>query len=401
MSTVTVTGYKEANQTLALPDLKQSLYDEGKIMFDRVLVTLHGEDHRVRRLLEMRIFKKDFFNYYEKQVLPAVVQRTLAKFLPTGRTDLMDFGRRAMLDLTADFAGIDRPLGSDAERDALIEIIHGLGAAATLGQFAGDREPVRQNIIKTLRDFDANFFTPSMARRQALIAKFKAGEIGEDALPRDILTVLLRNEDNVDLPRDMILRETAFYYLAGAHTSVHSLTHAMHEMFQWTVKHPEDAEKIRKDPLFVQRCVHESLRLHPSSPIAKRKPMCPVHIPTGETVQGDDEVVIDLFNANRQTATFGADAAEFNPYRTLPATLPPYGITFGVGIHTCLGRNLAAGDLAKPNTDPETHQYGTITLIARALIANHVRPDPANAPKREPNIAREAWATYPVLIGPA
>ena len=27
MSTVTVTGYKEANQTLALPDLKQSLYD--------------------------------------------------------------------------------------------------------------------------------------------------------------------------------------------------------------------------------------------------------------------------------------------------------------------------------------------------------------------------------------
>jgi hypothetical protein len=61
----------------------------------------------------------------------------------------------------------------------------------------------------------------------------------------------------------------------------------------------------------------------------------------------------------------------------------------------------AAGDLAKASTDPETHQYGTITLIARALIANNVRPDPANAPKREPNIAREAWAIYPVLIGPA
>jgi cytochrome P450 len=399
MSTVTVTGYKEANQTLALPDLKQSLYDEGRIMFDRVLVTLDGEDHRKRRLLEMKIFKKDFFNYYEKQVLPPVVERTLAKFLPTGRADLPDFGRRAMLDLTADFAGIDRPQNSDAERDELVGIIHGLGAAATLGQYSGDKEPVREMIRRTLKQFDERFFTPSAARRQALIDRFRKGEIGEGELPRDILTVLLRNEDGIDLPRDMILRETAFYYLAGAHTSVHSLTHAMHEMFTWAAKHPDDAAKIKNDPLFVQRCVHESLRLHPSSPVAKRKPMCPVHLPTGQGVQGDDEVVIDLFNANRQVATFGADATEFNPYRTLPGVLPPYGITFGVGIHTCLGRNLAAGDLPKAGTDPSNHQYGTITLIARALIAANVRPDPANPPTREANVAREAWASYPVLLG--
>ncbi len=399
MSTVTVTSYKEANQTLALADLKQSLYDEGRIMFDRVLVTLHGEDHRQRRLLEMKIFKKDFFNYYEKQVLPAVVERTLARVRPTGRTDLMDFGRRAMLDLTADFAGIDRPNDSDAERDELVGIIHGLGAAATLGQYSGDREPVRELVRRTLKQFDERFFTPSAARRQALVDRFRNGEIAETELPRDILTVLLRNEDGIDLPRDMILRETAFYYLAGAHTSVHSLTHAMHEMFTWTAKHTEDAEKLKRDPLFVQRCVHESLRLHPSSPVAKRKPMCPVHIPTGETVQGDDEVVIDLYHANRQVATFGPDAAEFNPYRALPGVLPPFGITFGVGIHTCLGRNLAAGDLPKANTDPATHQYGTITLLARALIAANVRPDPANPPAREANVAREAWATYPVLLG--
>jgi len=398
MATVNVTGYKEANQTLALADLKQSLYDEGKVLMDRVLVTLHGEEHRARRLLEMRLFKKDFFNYYEKQVLPPVVARTLARFLPTGRTDLMDFGRRAMLDLTADFAGIDRPLGTDAERDALVQIIHDLGAAATLGQYSGDREPVREAVRRTLRYFDARFFTPSVERRQALLAQLAAGGIGEEALPRDILTVLLRNEDHIDLPRDMILRETAFYYLAGAHTSVHSLTHAMNEMFQWGAQHPDDAARIRQDPLFVQRCVHESLRLHPSSPIAQRKPVCPVHLPSGEDVGTDDTVVIDLFNANRQTAQFGADAAQFNPHRQLPPTLPPYGVTFGVGIHTCLGRNLAAGDLAKPGTDPATHQYGTITLIARALIAHHCRPDPASPPQREPNIAREAWATYPVLL---
>ena len=123
------------------------------------------------------------------------------------------------------------------------------------------------------------------------------------------------------------------------------------------------------------------------------------HVATIRNARGGEHP--DPVRATQIVAQFGADAAEFNPHRQLPATLPPYGITFGVGIHTCLGRNLAAGDLAKPTTDPETHQYGTITLIARALIANNVRPDPANAPKREPNIAREAWAVYPVLLGPA
>jgi cytochrome P450 len=400
LSTVTVTGYKEANQTLALADLEQSLYDEGKVLMDRVLVTLHGEEHRRRRLLEMRIFKKDFFNYYEKQVLPPVVERTLAKFLPTGRADLMDFGRRSMLDLTADFAGIDRPLGTDAERDELVGILHGLGAAASLGQYQGDREPIRESVRRTLRQFDERYFTPSAARRQALIDRFRAGGIDEAELPRDILTILLRNEDRLDLPRDMILRETAFYYLAGAHTSVHSLTHAMHEMFQWIAKHPEDAAKLRSDPLFVQRCVHESLRLHPSSPIAQRRPRCPVHLPSGEDATETDTVVVDLYHANRQVTNFGPDAAEFNPYRQLPGTQPPYGVTFGVGIHTCLGRNLAAGDVARPGANPETHQYGTITLLARALIAQDARPDPANPPRREANVAREAWASYPVLLGP-
>ncbi len=399
MATVNVTGYREANQTLALADLKQSLYDEGKVLMDRVLVTLHGEEHRTRRLLEMRIFKKDFFHYYEKQVLPAVVERTLARFLPTGRTDLMDFGRRCMLDLAADFAGIDRPSNSDAERDDLVRIIQGLGAAATLGQYQGDREPVREAVRRTLSEFDMRYFTPSVARRQALIARHAAGEATDEALPRDILTVLLRNEDRVDLPRDMMLRETAFYYLAGAHTSVHSLTHAMNEMFRWSETHPDDAERLRHDPLFVQRCVHESLRLHPSSPIAQRRPLCPVLLPSGEGVSPDDDVVIDLYTANRQVALFGADAAQFNPHRQLPATLPPYGITFGVGIHTCLGRNLAAGDVGKPGADPATHQYGTITLIARALIAHRCRPDPTNLPQREAHVAREAWATYPVLLG--
>lgn len=400
MTTVNVTGYQEANRTLSLPDLKQSLYDEGAVLMDRVLVALHGEEHRRRRLLEMKIFKKDFFSYYENEVLPAVIRRTTGMFRKRGRADLMDFGARAMIDLTADFAGIDRPAGSDVERDTLVRLLKGMGQAATLGQFSGDREPVRESIRATIHEFDEKFFTPSAARRRALLAKFQSGDLAEEQLPRDILTVLLRNEDKVDLPRDMIVRETAFFFLAGAHTSVHSLTHSMHEMFMWGEKHPADRERLTVDPLFVQRCVHESLRLHPSSPIVQRRALCPVHLPSGDAVATDDTVVIDLYAANRQTATFGPDAAEFNPHRALPVIQPPYGLTFGVGIHTCLGRDLAAGVVAKEGADPKTHPYGTVTALALALIAANARPDPERKAERDPRIAREAWAVYPVLLDP-
>jgi cytochrome P450 len=399
MSTVRITGYQEANKALGLPELKQSLYDEGAVLMDKVLVTLHGEEHRVRRLLEMRIFKKDFFHYYSTQVLPPVIDRAVEYYQRRGSADLMEFGPRAMIALTADFAGIDRPLGTDAEVDTLIGILKSLGLAATLGQFSGDREPIKETIRETLRQFDVEFFTPSEARRRDLIDRFKAGSCTEDQLPRDILTVLLRNEDRVDLPRDMILRETAFYFLAGAHTSVHSLTHAMHEIFTWMDRHPEDRERIMTDRLFVQRCVHESMRLHPSSPVVQRRALCPVHLPSGEGAGTDDTVVIDLFAANRQVAVFGEDAATFNPHRVLPKNQVPYGLTFGVGLHTCLGRELAAGVVPKPETDPQEHQFGTVTALALALIAAHARPDPERPARREANIAREAWASYPILLG--
>jgi cytochrome P450 len=399
MSTITITGYREANQALALPDLKQSLYDEGAVLMDRVLVTLHGEEHRVRRLIEMKIFKKDFFQYYEHEVLPRVVDAAIRDALAAGRTDVVEFGQRCMLGLTADFAGIDRPAGTAEETGTLMRLLRTFGQAATLGQFQGDREPVRQQILAALREFDERFFTPSVARRQALVDAVERGEAGEDTLPRDILTLLLRAGDRQDLSRDMILRETAFFYLAGAHTSVHSLTHAMHEIFEWRRAHPEDAALIAADPLFVQRCVHESMRLHPSSPIAQRRPTCPVHLPTAQQAGEDDRVVISLYEANREKALFGEDADRFDPRRELPATQPPYGLTFGVGIHTCLGRNLAAGDVPKAGTDPTKHQYGTVTLIARALLDHGARPDPERPPQRDVQIAREVWTTYPILVG--
>jgi cytochrome P450 len=403
MTTVNVTGFKEAQQTLSMPDLKQALYDEGAALMDRVLVTLHGEDHRRRRLLEMRIFKKDFFAYYETEVLPKVVRETLLPFVQAGRADLIDVAYHCMVGLTADFAGIDRPLRTAEETADLVRMLRVFGIAATIGQFKGSAEEaaaLKASIETGMLEFDERYFTPSLQRREALAQKLRSGEIDEAALPRDILMLLVRNEDQLDLPRDMILRETAFYFLAGAHTSVHSISHVMHELFELCRREPALRARMLAEPFYLQRCVHESFRLHPASPVSKRRPLCPVHLPDGGEAGPADMVVVDLFRANRQPEAFGADAATFNPQREKTPPHMPYGITFGVGVHSCLGKNLAAGDIPKANSDPASHQFGTVTLIARELLIHGVRPDVRQTPAQDLSTERETWLRYPIVFGP-
>ena len=404
MATINVTGFREAQQTLSLPDLKQALYDEGAALMDQVLVTLHGEEHRRRRLLEMKIFKKDFFAYYESQVFPQVIRETLLPFVNAVSADLVDVAYQCMVGLTADFAGIDRPLRTEAETADLVRLLRVFGNAATVGQFKGSREEfaaLKASIAQGMQHFEARYFNPSVARRETLVAQYRQGLIAEDSLPRDILTLLVRNEDQLDLPRDMILRETAFYFLAGAHTSVHSISHVMHELFVLCERDPSVRQRLLAEPLYLQRCVHESFRLHPASPVSKRRPLCPVALPQGGPAVETDMVIVDLFRANRQTDSFGEDATAFNPDRAKTPPHMPYGLTFGVGVHSCLGKNLAAGDIPKANTDPAHHQYGTVTLLARELLAHGSQPDPSQAPQQDLSTERETWLRYPILFAPS
>jgi hypothetical protein len=162
--------------------------------------------------------------------------------------------------------------------------------------------------------------------------------------------------------------------------------------------HPEDRARIQADPLFLQRCVHESLRLHPASPVAWRKPLCPVQLANGATAGVDDRVEIDLFTANRSKDVFGDDADVFNPYRQIAAGNEPFGMTFGTGVHTCMGRDLDGGLVPKGNVDPAQHTYGIITMLVKALLDAGAAPDPQRAPEMATYTARPNWGRYPIVF---
>ncbi len=398
VQTITVRSYKEADSLLRRADLKQALYDEAAILMAKVLVNLHGAEHRTRRTVETRVFRRDFFRYYETAIFPRTLEETLSPFIASGAGDLVDIGYRIMLNLTADFSGIDRPERTAEETMTLLRLLRTFGKAPTLGQTTLDKEPIKREIQSGLDDFDRLFYSPSENRRRALLREVEAGKRSEDDLPRDVLTALLQNEVTASAPHDVLMKEMAFFLLAGAFTSIHSMTHAMHELFEWMKHHPEDATRLKSDRLFVQRCAHESIRLHPSSPIARRRPTGPIELPGGSKLTPDDQIVIDLLAANKDREVFGADAETFNPRRTeYPSG--PYGLSFGTGMHACIGRNLAAGVLPQPDTDPQNHHYGTIALILLALIDAKARPDPAAPPRMDLASGRPNWASYPVLLG--
>ena len=59
--------------------------------------------------------------------------------------------------------------------------------------------------------------------------------------------------------------------------------------------------------------------------------------------------------------------------------IPPFGLTFGIGIHTCFGRDIAGG-LGQGKDPSQAPHYGTLTNLLKSLLQHHARQDPGNPP---------------------
>jgi cytochrome P450 len=243
--------------------------------------------------------------------------------------------------------------------------------------------------------FDDVFLRPSIDRRAALLRAVDQEGASADLLPRDVLTTLLRNVDRLELPDDVIRREVAFYLQAGGHSTANALTHTLDEL--WTCGDSGVVERATTDRRFLQRCVHESLRLHPASPVAWRRALSTSELPSGQTAREGALVVIDLEAVNRDPAVWGDDAAAFVPGRDTPGTLNPWGLSFGSGMHACIGMELDGGVLAEDSATTEL--YGTVTLLAVALLGAGAAPDPDRSPEVDPESERLHYSSYPIVFG--
>ena len=396
MNVLTVTTFDDAKEIYRHKDFKQALYDAGEVVMGGVLVNLHGDEHRARRRLENRLFRRETLVHYERDLFPQVIQETLAPYVASGRAELVELSHQLMMNLAALNAGVDRPLKTKVETDSLYGFMMKFIEGATLAHTTRDPKEVTNEVEGAKSEFNVQFLAPSIKRRQQLIAAAATDETVE--LPKDILTELLKNEDSLHLPDEIILKEIAFFLLAGAHTSATAFVRTLDNLFNWLDKHPEDRALVKTDRSFVQRAMFETIRLNPSSPTAMRRATTDITLKSGTVVPKDSLVTIDLMSVNRSANIFGDTASEFNPHRVIETpNVAPWGLSFGHGMHACIGQELAAG-LSERSEETSEFEYGLATVAVQAMFDRNVMPNPELPAKMDTTTKRPYWGSYHVIF---
>jgi len=394
---VIITSWDGAREAYRSKHLRQALYDGGVVM-DNVLINLHGTEHRDRRRLENPLFRRDVLFRYERESFPAVLESRLREHVRAGHLELLSFGHGVMLELASINAGIDLDPGDDLATKRLGEQLQLFIDGARILHYVGDREAKELEVRAALEAFEAAFAQPAAERRRQLLDDVANGKTSPDDLPRDILRVMLENSEGLDLDWSTVLRETAFFLLTGASTSAAAMTMTFDNVFDWIATHPDDEDRLITDPAFVQRCILETLRLSPISPIAARWATDGFVLSDGTQVHEGDLVHIDMGSANRDPAIFGDNAAEFVPDRDLPDNIPRPGLSFGHGMHHCIGQELAVGLEPDPADGFDNRLFGLVGVVVQELIRLGVRPDPDDPPEIDPTSERGAFSRYPVIL---
>ncbi len=396
---VRVETWAGAREVFRAKTLRQGLYDDAGLLMRDVIVNLHGVAHRDRRRVENRLFRRDTFRWYDAEVIPALISEAVAADLVTGRADLLILARRTMMKLACTIAGLD--IGDD-DFETVFTLMNRLARAATVFHATVDHDELRADGLAALAEVDARFVQPALRRRVALVDAYLAGDCSEDELPRDVLTTLLRNQDSLGLPIDVMIRETAYFPWVGSHSTSNAFVHAMHRLLQWFDAHPGERAAITSDPLLLQQFVHETLRLHPASPQTHRLGTDEPTVIGGSAIRSGERVIVDMERANRDPAVWGSDADEFRPGRALPDDAAPWGLSFGHGIHACLGMELAGGTAperdADGRVDPQAHVFGAITTMASMLFAHGLERDPDRPAVLDTSTVRTVFSSYPVVF---
>lgn len=398
-ATVVLDRYEDIRAALLDPQLSRAFdkraYDEGNIREGIVSIS-HGATHRARRRVENTMFRAEVLRLYERELFPSVMNDLLDVLIDRAEVDLFPIGEMLSVVLAARRAGIDHEPGSLEQLRTLVRCVDAFSQGAAILD-AKDPDAVRALVRDTYAQFERDFVRPSWARREALIDRVRRGELAEEDLPQDILTVLLlhRADGALGLRDDgRVVREVATYLQGGTHTSAQTLVNALDLIFARS-----DAvaliERIAADTLFAQRAIAETLRLRPTTPKIRRRAEADTAV-AGTRIPKDALVILDVLAANRDPELFGERPDDFDPDRTVDPEVQRWGLSFGGGPHQCPGRSVGGGFPIPGSFDvDDDHVFGLVALELQAVARRGVRPDPSHPPVRDTRTERfTRWSSY-------
>lgn len=160
------------------------------------------------------------------------------------------------------------------------------------------------------------------------IARRRSGEAGQD-----LVTAFTEvEEDGVKLTDRQVRTAVAFMFFAGLSTATNAIGNALYEL----LSNPLLLEGVRADHNLVPAVGDESLRFRAPVTFLTRTAARDTVL-LGAEVRGGERIILSLASAGRDEEVYGPDADSFRPGRP---DVAPY-ISFGLGAHHCVGRELA------------------------------------------------------------
>jgi cytochrome P450 len=268
------------------------------------MTTMIGEDHRSNRALVSPAFR------------PAVIQTKLAPLLEGLANELIDqFSLSNPVELMSQFTRpmafrtITRYIGIPVEDEPQI-----LDWGSKLLRFAWDPQPALDSARRLRTYLTTIVESRRLAEGNDLISELTRAEFME------------RHLDNSEIV-------TAILALFAA--GIDGPANVLGSLLATVLKSPGLEARVREDPEIYPGLIEETLRFAPSPALMPRK--CPQETLWRDTeFPANSSVIFGITPANRDPEAF-PDPNRFDPNRHMDHSI----MTFGQGLHLCLGSNLA------------------------------------------------------------
>jgi cytochrome P450 len=277
----------------------------------RNILCIDGDDHRRLRNL----------------VNPAFTPRAADRFRPAMRTYLAELWEAV------------RDQGACEFVEAFAKPYPSLVIATVMGAPLADAPRLHHWSNWIQKQFDAEALMTQRERIEQAVVEFYA--YADELLVarredpgEDLVSTLLAAEAEGDRLSDTECVNLVLNVLiGGVDTTQSQLAHTIRLL----AEHPDQWQALHADPSLAPGAVDESLRYEPITPFTARIVVEDMEV-RGVSFPADTVVLVASVSANRDGVQ---DAERFDITRTDTARL----ITFGAGIHYCLGANLARAEL--------------------------------------------------------
>lgn len=280
----------------------------------RLLLNLDGTEHRRLRALVAKAFSPRAAERM-RSACTDVITELVDRCAASGQCDFVaDIARSYPIPIICSLLGAPR-----RDWEQLSEWVVGVGKAMSIG--------VAQYENEILRAWDG---LEGYVEQLIAVRRRAPGD--------DLLSELLQAEEDGDrLSHDELVALAVILFDAGTDTTRHQLAAAV----QVLVEHPNQWEMLSRCPELVPQAVEEALRHSPVNLRVLRKAVVDVEL-GGVVFPSGSFVIANTAAANRDPAVF-EDPDRFDITRTgTPAML-----TFGGGVHYCLGVHLARVELTE------------------------------------------------------